>query len=65
MNIEIGDYILYQFWNNYGYIKHVMQITKITRKYVYGRAEYMNGIYLEDMKCAKDDILEVKKGVAL
>ena len=61
MKIEIGDYILYQFWNNYSYTKHVMQITKIARKYVYGRVAYMHGEYLENMKCAISDILEVKK----
>ena len=61
MNLEVGDFILYQFWNNYNYQKHVMQITKICRKYVYGKVNYMNGMVLEGMKCLKTDILEVKK----
>ena len=61
--MKIGDFVLYQYWDNYQWRKSSFQITKICRKYVYGKAPYMNGIVIEGLKCAKENILQVKEAV--
>ena len=60
MEVKIGDVILYQFWNNYNYMKYTMEVTKIARKYIYGKVAYFD-MFLEGMKCSKDDDLAIHR----
>ena len=59
--MKIGDWVLYQYWDNYQWRKATFQITKIARKFIYGKAPYMNAGWVEGLKCSKDNVLEVKQ----